>query len=53
MLLQTAIIEVMVADTEKETKQTYASISSIESRQHVVAGSSEYEVVAKYGLGEL
>lgn len=53
MLRQTARIDVTVVDTENETKQTYASISSVEGRQHVVAGRSEYGVVAKDGFGEV
>jgi hypothetical protein len=53
MLLHTARIEVTVADTEDESKQTYAAISSVEGGQHVVAGSGEHGVVVKDGLGEL
>lgn len=53
MLLHTARIEVTVADMENGTKQTYSSIRSVKCCQHVIAGSSEYDVVAKYGFGQL
>lgn len=53
MLLHTARIEVTVTDVENETKQTYGAISSIKGCQHVIAGSSEYDVVAKYRFCQL
>ena len=52
MLLHTAR-KVTDADTEDESKQTYAAISSVEGGQHVVAGSGEHGVGAEDGLGEV